>query len=62
MASGVKSLDVIYDGYIGSEIRAEILKELVKYILYQRGQIPMYFDQIKETLRLPTSGTVQTVC
>jgi Mad1 and Cdc20-bound-Mad2 binding len=62
MASSVStSVDVTYDGYLGSEIRGELLKEFVKYILYQRSQIPMYFDQIKELLHRQSGAVVHTV-
>lgn len=44
----VKSLDVEFEGVVPTDVRSEIVKELVKYILYERGQIPMYYDQIKD--------------
>lgn len=55
------SVVVTYDGYLESEIRGELLKEFVKYILYQRSQIPMYFDQIKELLHRQSGAVEHTV-
>lgn len=46
--SNVSSLEIEFDGVIPSHIRSEIVKEFIKYILYERSQIPMCFDQIKE--------------
>jgi hypothetical protein len=46
-----RSVDVEFSGVVQSENRAELLKEFIKYILYQRSQIPMYFDQIKDFLK-----------
>lgn len=46
--SMVKSLDVEFEGVVPTDVRSEIVKELVKYILYERGQIPMYYDQVKD--------------
>ena len=47
----MKSLDVEFEGVVPTDVRSEIVKELIKYILYERGQIPMYYDQIKDCCR-----------
>lgn len=50
MASRSVSLEVEVAGVIPTAVRAELVKELVKFILYQRNQIPMYFDQLTDLL------------
>ena len=40
-------LDVEFDGIIESSVRANLVIEMIKYIVYQRQQIPLPFDQIK---------------
>ena len=50
MAGRSVSLDVEVAGVIPTAARAELIKELVKFILYQRNQIPMYFDQLADSL------------
>jgi len=50
MAGRSVSVDVEVAGVIPATARAEIVKELVKFILYQRNQIPMYFDQLADSL------------
>jgi len=51
LSSGNGSLDVEFTGIIQCENRAELLNELIKFILYQRNQIPMYFNQMKDFLK-----------
>ena len=41
------SLDVSFDGVIQTSIRSALVIEYIKYIIYQRQQIPLPFDQIK---------------
>lgn len=50
MAGRAMSLDVELAGVIPAAARSELVKELVKFILYQRNQIPMYFDQLADSL------------
>jgi len=50
MAGRSISLDVEVAGVIPATARAELVKELVKFILYQRNQIPMYFDHLADSL------------
>jgi len=50
MARRSVSLEVEVAGVIPTTARAELVKELVKFILYQRNQIPMYFDQLTDLL------------
>ena len=42
-----KCLDVEFDGILESSVRAILVIEMIKYIVYQRQQIPLPFDQIK---------------
>jgi len=50
MARRSVSLEVEVAGVIPTTVRAELVKELIKFILYQRNQIPMYFDQLTDLL------------
>ena len=50
MAGRSLSLEVEVAGVVPTAARAELVKELVKFILYQRNQIPMYFDQLTDSL------------
>jgi len=50
MARRSVSLEVEVAGVISTSVRAELVKELVKFILYQRNQIPMYFDHFIDSL------------
>jgi len=61
MAGRSMSLEVEVAGAIPTSVRAELVKELVKFILYQRNQIPMYFDHLTDTLAresLPLDNSV----
>ena len=40
-----------FDGGLESCVRADLTNELLKYILYERQQIPFPFDQIKRELK-----------
>jgi len=50
MAGRSVSLELEVAGAIPTSVRAELVKELVKFILYQRNQIPMYFDHLSDLL------------
>jgi len=56
------SLEVAVAGVIPSRVRAELVNELIKFILYQRNQIPMYFDQLSDLLqresKLPENSVI----
>ena len=41
-------LEVPFDGIIDSNVRSAITKEFVKYIVYERGIIPIYYDHLKQ--------------
>jgi len=64
MAGRSLSLEVEIAGVISTAVRAEIVKELVKFILYQRNQIPMYFDQLTDCLsresQIPEKNVIKT--
>ena len=62
MAGRSVSLDVEVAGVIPAAARAELVKELVKFILYQRNQIPMYFDQLADSLARESQSTEKSVC
>ena len=40
-----------FDGGLQSCVRADLTNELLKYILYERQQIPFPFDQLKRELK-----------
>jgi len=61
MAGKSLSLEVEIAGVISTTVRAELVKELVKFILYQRNQIPMYFDQLTDLLARESQPPVQSV-
>ena len=50
MARRSSSLEVKVAGVLPTTVRAELVKELIKFILYQRNQIPMYYDQLTDSL------------
>ena len=61
MAGRSLSLEVEIAGVISTTVRAELVKELVKFILYQRNQIPMYFDQLTDLLARESQPPVKSV-
>ena len=61
MAGRAVSLDVELAGVIPAEARSELVKELVKFILYQRNQIPMYFDQLADSLARESQSVENSV-
>ena len=44
-------LDIQFDGVVQSSVRADLLVELIKQILYQRNQLPAGFDQLQQDLQ-----------
>lgn len=46
----ISIVPVFFDGGLGSRVRAELVNELLKYILYERQQIPVPFNQIKREI------------
>jgi len=61
MAGRSLSLEVEVAGVIPAAVRAELVKELVKFVLYQRNQIPMYFDQLTDSLARESQPSVNSV-
>ena len=49
--------DVWFDGGLKSSVRAELINELVKYLLYERQQIPVTYNEIQLEI-----GKVARVC
>ena len=44
------SCSVEFDGLIESSVRGKLIAEVLKYLVYQRQQIPQPYDQIKTEL------------
>ncbi|XP_029637777.1 MAD2L1-binding protein [Octopus sinensis] len=44
--------DIPFKGIIDTEIRAYLLNELIKYILYEKSQMPEMFDQLKKHINV----------
>ncbi|XP_063430615.1 uncharacterized protein LOC134712718 [Mytilus trossulus] len=44
--------DLIFDGGIQSHTRCILVKEYLKYILYERQQIPVPYEQVKQGLKI----------
>ncbi|ELU02915.1 hypothetical protein CAPTEDRAFT_220722 [Capitella teleta] len=42
------SLTIPFEGLLSTTVRADLLREFVKYIFFQRQQIPIPFDHMKE--------------
>jgi len=61
MAERSMSLEVELAGVLPTAVRAELVKELVKYILYQRNQIPMYFDHLTNSLACQSKASEKQV-
>ena len=66
------SCSVEFDGLIESSVRGKLIAEVLKYLVYQRQQIPQPYDQIKTELAVtensepvswfrPTSYTVNVL-
>ncbi|KAL3873481.1 hypothetical protein ACJMK2_036591 [Sinanodonta woodiana] len=45
------TINFCFDGGLMSNIRAALITELVKYILYERQQIPMPYESVKQELK-----------
>lgn len=48
-------IPVTFDGGLQSSVRADLIHELLKYILFERQQIPSSLDQIKREVKLKVS-------
>lgn len=46
------SFSVTFDGGLQSCVRANLISELLKYILYERQQIPLPFEQVKRDVEV----------
>lgn len=47
-------MDVCLEGVVPTSERSGIINDLVKYLLYERGQIPMTYDQLKDVISVET--------
>ena len=45
------SKDLIFDGGIQSHTRSLLVKEFLKYILYERQQMPVPYEQVKQVFK-----------
>lgn len=52
MAGRSKQYDFIFDGGLNSHTRASLVIELIKYLLYERNQIPLHFDGLKQQTQI----------
>ncbi len=43
----VNNCDIFLDGGLASNVKAALVKELIKYFMYERQQIPVPFDHLK---------------
>lgn len=43
-------MNIEFDGVVLSADRAKLVDEFIKYILYQRQQIPLPFEQVKRRI------------
>ena len=60
-------LDIVFEGIVQSSDCAKLIIELLKYIAYQRQQIPLSFDQLKkdvlqDDLVGDQVGDISTLC
>ena len=50
MAGCSKQFDFVFDGGLQSQTRASLVNEVVKHLLYERNQIPLQFDMLKQQM------------
>ena len=50
MAGCSKQFDFVFDGGLQSYTRASLINEVIKYLLYERNQIPLHFDILKQQM------------
>ncbi|KAL4237364.1 regulation of exit from mitosis [Mactra antiquata] len=55
----VKSASVLFDGGLQSSVRSQLIIELLKYVLYERQQIPQPFDQVKRDVALKAEKSAE---
>jgi len=53
------TIDLPLDGSLPTQLRAKFVKELIKYILYDRGQISESLDQMRQKVAESSSGKLR---
>ena len=59
MAGCSKQFDFVFDGGLQSETRAGLINEVIKYLLYERNQIPLHFDILKQQMTVDDTKYAQ---
>ena len=59
MAGCSKQFDFVFDGGLLSQTRASLVNEVVKYLLYERNQIPLQFDILKQQMTVSEAKNSQ---
>ncbi|XP_062602805.1 uncharacterized protein LOC134264532 [Saccostrea cucullata] len=53
--------DFVFDAGLGLTVRAKLVVEIIKYLMYQRQQLPLALDQLKKNINTDTAkGQQQT--
>ncbi|XP_061192889.1 uncharacterized protein LOC133201113 [Saccostrea echinata] len=52
--------DFVFDDGLGLTVRAKLVVEIIKYLMYQRQQLPMALDQLKKNINTDTKVQQQT--
>lgn len=62
MAGCSKQFDFVFDGGLQSQTRASLVNEVVKHLLYERNQIPLQFDILKQQMMVNEAKSLQVRC
>lgn len=61
--NNLTTYDFEFDEGLESKVRAKLVVEIIKYLLYQRQQLPMVLDQLKRHISITTdTETVMYYC
>lgn len=52
--NNLTTYDFEFDVGLESKVRAKLVVEIIKYLLYQRQQLPMVLDQLKRHISVTT--------
>lgn len=52
--NNLTTYDFEFDEGLESKVRAKLVVEIIKYLLYQRQQLPMVLDQLKRHISVTT--------
>ncbi|KAK7468207.1 hypothetical protein BaRGS_00036568 [Batillaria attramentaria] len=59
MAGCSKQFEFVFDGGLQSSTRALLVNEVIKHLLYERNQIPLQFDFLRQQLALAETDNAQ---